>query len=391
MSDDFQSNDTDGSPGADGDPESMVDFFSSEGVSASEEKESMESDDDDPSGSSERGPNRKAGKSKAKAKEPRSDEPEAPRHSEADADGGKADESYSRMVRNAAKQARSATAANQRIRELETRLSQAERTRQEPADVMDLIRGRLARDMGVQANDPRVREALFELSRDITLEHLGQAVDADPELKRLRSEREGLKRTQAERRALEDRIARIEQEKVEMQRLAERNGALGGVTQLLAREAESLPFLMAQTDVDPAGEIVDLILEAISTGQLANPTDDLAATRLVRRMARNLDSHYRQLAETLSSKLGRRADESADSDPDDEKPRQRLGSQDDARKGKRQGAPARQRGTTGAGGGGRGLPTPRQNGAEPDEDEDMTSWWKRQHELETARGSGRRR
>lgn len=349
--------------GDEGGPESLAEFLSQDDGDGEAPDSSEEHEDSDEV------------ETKVKAKRSPSDEDEG---SDDDADDKKdaRAESHSRMVRKLAQRERELTEhraavkdRDRRIAELEQRLAQ-----QDPDDDLSLLRARAARKMGVQPNDPKVNEYLFDLSRDITLDHLGDAVEADPDLKRIRDERKSERQRREERRELESRIERMEREKAEAEARAQRAGAQQAVGQFLSKNAEAHPFLMAQNDVDPTETVTELAFEAIRTGQVEiRQGDDEAAGRLLATIAKNLDAHYRGLAETLSKKLrptAKNADDGIDV------PTERAG------KAKKQ-TQTKRTGTTGTGGGGRGRPSGQ---AQADDDaDDLRSFMKRE-----LRNEGRR-
>lgn len=363
----------DGGHGDDDGPESLAEFLTQErGGPIPDRGEQDESEEEDL-------PDPKA--SKANAKEEPSD------------DGGDTDdepkdpraESHSRMVRKLAQRERELSEHRAQVKERDRRIAELEqRVRAAEADDGDdisLLRSRAARRLGVKADDPKVNEYLFELSRDVTLDHLGDAVESDPDLKRIREERRAERQRRDERRELESRIERIERERQEAEQRANRAQATAAVGQFLSANSERHPFLMAQNDVDPVETVSDLAFEAIRTGQFEvrrGESQDQAAGRLLQTIAGNLDAHYRGLAEALSKKL-RPAADSADDDID--VPTERAG------KAKKQ-AQGKRTGTTGTGGGGRGRPSaqPRED---DDEEETLGSFMRRELSRDAAGRRGR--
>lgn len=356
--DDFESADDTGPT------ETLGDFLSSEDLPV----DSADGDTEGAEASEER-----TGKPKARGTEARSDEAD---------DAAGPSESYSRLVLKQGRLSRDLTARNARVRELEGQLAQRTQATQEPADVIELVRYRLARDLGVQPSDPRVNEALFELSKDITLDHLGSAADVDPGLKRLREERGVERKRREERRQLEDRIARIEGERTAAVMQAQRSAAEAGVTQILERESERYGFLMAQGDVDPVQTVTDLALEAIRTGRVETPSTDKAATKLIRQLASNLDAHYRSMAEVLAGKLNPQGQKSSNG--------LRTGKTQTQATPARKQAPPKQTGAATRGGGGRGQPQARTE-APDDDEESLDSFMRAGYQAEQAARRGKRR
>jgi hypothetical protein len=293
-----------------------------------------------------------------------------------------------------------------RERDLQRQLQQAQQLQQsnrEPDDIIELARHRLARSFGTNdVNDPRVKEALFELSRDITLEHLGAAADKDPELRKIREQRAEQRRRDADRRGLEERIERMERDRQEADRRSEQTQVMSTLNRIIQNDARHLPFLLAQTDVDPAETVFELVQEAVRTGQAPIPrTNDPAeadrlAIKFARDIAKRLDTHYRGLAEVLASKLNPPEDDEADEDAQQvaKKVRSQLSNRVQTKTApkaaKMQQAPKRRTGATGTGGGGRGRAPEQSNVVASDEPDSMSDWWRQQHDIEMAGRRGRR-
>jgi hypothetical protein len=272
-----------------------------------------------------------------------------------DEDGGTrgdAVDSRSRLVRNISRLERDRTAKASRIRELEGEVDRLRRESEGPADPLEAFRHRVARHMGVPANDPRVSERLFEYSQDITVEHLGEAVDSDPRLAERRRQIIEERRRRDERETQERRIRELEERDRTREERAQHRDAVAGVREMLA--AEPHPFLGAAVD-DPAELVMRLGVEAVRSGRATARTPEEGAL-LLRRIMGNLERNERQRAERAAKLLGK-AVPKADSRGRD------IGSDMDtdvrggAASGKRGGATKRRaQDTAASGGGGRGRP-----------------------------------
>lgn len=277
------------------------------------------------------------------------DEPEQPR------------DSRSRLVANIAKQEKALTGARSKIKELEQRVEQLSRQVQDdPDDYVEMLRGRVARKMGLEPNDPAVSERLFEISQDVTVQHLGEAVDKDPELKRRRERVLEERRIKDERRDLERRKAELERQQQEREVQEQRRGAVEATRAMLTTGKH--PFLTAAVD-DAADLVTDLALRAIREGQATVKSHEDGA-RLLQTIARNLEEHHRDRAKRLAKLLGPSEGTRLDTDMDN-----------DARgstASRKQGG-ARKRGAAGGtmGGGGRGRPEGRAQDDESDQPEEL--------------------
>lgn len=302
-------------------------------------------------------------------------------------DGSDADEerqvvdSRSRLLRNIDKLERNLTAERAKAKELEQRLRQLEQQSADPEDELEMVRNRIARRMGLDPTDQRVSERMFDLSRDITVAHLGEDVDSDPDLKKRRQELTEERRRRDERIAAEKRIEELERRDRDREAQAQRREAVADVSQMLA--ATPHPFLSAAVD-NPAEAIVDMALQAINEGRVSVRTAEEGA-RLVQQISANLESFHRKRAERLAALLGDSADN-------------RIGTnvnttdRDKAAKRTQTGATKRRAPAVGSnGGGGRGRPSPAGDPEMADEGpEDLGSFMnRRKREAESYRRGGR--
>ena len=308
-------------------------------------------------------------------------------------------DSHSRLVRKLAQRDREITGHRAQVRDLQRQLQEATAGRSQDVDIsdpLDFIRNNIARHLRVEVGDPRVREALFELGLDITAEHLGDAAKDDALFRGRAEKRAEERRRSQDRRVLEERIERIEREKQEADRRANEAGTLSHLNRILQGDARVLPFLMAQTDVDPASAVMELMQEAVRTGQAPRPrTDDPAeadrlATQFARTIAKNLDNYWRGIAKTLAGRLSQEGKAASESVPTTKKSTTPIANRNGQRTAKTQTAPTRRTGATGTGGGGRGrVPETRVAGGD-DDSESLVDFFKRQTDIETAGRRGRR-
>lgn len=301
-----------------------------------------------------------------------------------DGDGGPkptTSDSHARMVRKLAQRERELSDHRSALRDRDRQIVelQSRLQAQEPEDLMELVRGRVAKRLGVDAKDSRVDDALFELSKDMTLELMGDAALADPELKRLREERLSDRQRRQERRELESRIERMEREKAAAEQRAGTAEAIRMTGEFLKGNEARYPFFMGQGDVDPAETILELTADAIREGRVQvrrGETQDQAVGRIMDEFALSLDGHYRQLAETLSKKLPKRAGSAEDRIDEISRPTGKATKQ----------APQKRAGKTGTGGGGRGAPRSKDERDDEEEVDDLKSFIELMERKDRARG-----
>ncbi len=288
-------------------------------------------------------------------------------------------ETRGRLVRNLAKQEKALTGARSRIKELESEVARLKRESEDPEDAVEMLRGRVAKKMGLRPDDPRVSERLFDISQDLTIAHLGEAADRDPELKQRRQQLAEDRRRRDERLAQERRIEELERRDRDREAAAQRREAVDAVRSMLSSNPH--PFLSAAVE-DPAGEVVELAMRAISEGhvELRTPED---GARLVQQIAANLESAHKAKAKKLAGLLGNSA-------AGDLRTQMNTDDRGGAASRKQGGATKLRAGaSTTSGGGGRGRPTADPEMADDEGPEDLHAFVNRmaQRAQATRRGA----
>lgn len=228
----------------------------------------------------------------------------------------------------------------------------------EPDDIVDHVRSIVVRKMGLKADDPRLKEVMNDLVADLTAEFVegADAIDAFKDRKSARAKRLA---EESKYRQVTEQIEQMKREKEEAQLQAAKANDQQVVTQFLTSNMERFPFLMDQTQVNPAEYILEAAVEAINTGAVPRPATRQDAQDLMDLIATNADAEYRALAEKLATRLGKGATvKSEQSKAKKHNPTKRTGT------------------ASGTGGGGRGAPTPRQEEQES-ADEDAESFIRR--------------
>ena len=181
----------------------------------------------------------------------------------------------------------------------------------EHEDHEDSVVALLARRLGCEEGDPRVEQLMAEVAADLTLRALGDRADAS-EVLRARKEERSKQRAEAARwkeltdwqrqRDEDDRRSKMEQELA-----SHRSSALQEVRTVI--DSTKLPHMLGGLEaegLDPYEYVTDSVLQAIRDGVVPAPTTDREGRELVLTAARNIEAHYRKIAERLAKGPGPR-------------------------------------------------------------------------------------
>ena len=262
-------------------------------------------------------------------------------------------DSFSRTKASLVKSERALTAANVQVRQLQAevrRLSEHRAAQAEPADVTEAVRHTVSKRMNLAADDPRVTEELARIAQDLLLEGLDPK-SLDPrtgaDVRRAREERLRTREQRQRDAQVEERFARLEREKNEAIQAGNAEKTRNTVNERLTRNAERLPFLGAQTDVDPTAAVIEMADAMINGGhvQLSTPQE---ALRLIDQCAVRLDAYYHEQAKALAARLPGVSGQRQQSSQNSQAQTQQVAPKKQA---------PRRRSGTGSGGGGRGAPS----------------------------------
>lgn len=256
-------------------------------------------------------------------------------------------DSFSRTKASLVKSEKALAAANRQLRELEAenrRLQEHRQSQEEPSDVMDAVRQTVSRRLGTAIDDPRVVDELSRIAQDLLLEGLDpSALDekTSAELRRAREDRIRAREERARHQKIEERFAQLERERNEALWTADQQRTRATVEGRIVQFKDRLPFLTAQTDVDPTSAVIEMADALIDGGhvQLFGPRDAVA---LIDRCASQLDAYYHGQARLLAARLPGGNQLSPKQDQQVASPKKQT---------------PRKRTVTGSGGGGRGAPS----------------------------------
>lgn len=244
----------------------------------------------------------------ASGQDDRSDDPED--------DGAQPDpkqgERLSRIVQKLTKRERELSEARKRIKELEEQAQRPapKRSKADLADRVEFVRAAIADALGVDPTDERVAAELSEASIDLATEMLADGAEGDPQFKERRERRREAAKQAAKERELQKRIDEIERHRLEAERErikaqaeAERTRTVGFIGEHVRSIADSVPFLLAQDEGDPAEMVLEVVDGWRKRGEI-DPRTREEALAAVESAAKRLDDVYRQKAGRYAKLLG---------------------------------------------------------------------------------------
>lgn len=216
-------------------------------------------------------------------------------------------ETFSQMKLNVSRQARQLSEANRTIKDLQSKIETFNKTssNSEPADVIELVRSWAAKSLGISdMNDPRIMQALAEAATDLTIEGYEDARN-DPALKdraeRIKRERE----LRDHKRSVDKQFEEIRAEKARMQSERQQAEMVNIVADYVESISDDFPFMTAAGeagDIDPTQLLFQAAIEAVRSGQAPDPRDESELQDLIFNLANNVEQHYKNVAEALSSR-----------------------------------------------------------------------------------------
>lgn len=288
------------------------------------------------------------------------EESEEASEEEPDADS-KRQQSFSRMQRNLSRSAKELQEARAQIRALEQQVQQRQQVVEEYDDPIEDIQNRMARKLGVNPTDSKVKEALRQLAIDMTAEVFDEA-DSDGHLKSIKEKRAAERKIAERERALTKRLDEIDGRRLQAEQAAIKSQTESMVQQFITSNAASTPNVLAAQEaglVNPVEEIWAAAEAGITSGEFPTPRDAKEAHKILKVVADRLEQYFENAAKKLSSRINNSNKQTTTPNRSNKQTQ------------------TKQRVTTGTGGGGRGRATSNAVTRSSDDDDDSFASWVR--------------